>query len=221
MTGPSEKPVLSVFVIGDSISMQYGPYLERSLGPRFAYGRKRGEEAAMKDLDQPAGGNGGDSARVRSYMSANDVHGEIPHVDFLLVNCGLHDIKMKPDTNERQVDIDSYCENLEAIARLGTGLSEVMCWVRTTPCEDGIHNKPGMAFHRRRADLLEYNRAADAIMQRAGVPAIDLFSFTESLGLEAEDLYCDHVHFHEHVREKQAAFIAGWLQGYAASAWGR
>ena len=40
---------------------------------------------------------------------------------------------------------------------------------------------------------------------------IDLYTFTRNLG---PDLYCDHVHFHEHVREKQGAFVAGWVMGY-------
>jgi len=43
------------------------------------------------------------------------------------------------------------------------------------------------------------------------VPVIDLNTFTLNLGA---DLYCDHVHYHEPIREKQAAFIAGWLADY-------
>ncbi len=27
------------------------------------------------------------------------------------------------------------------------------------------------------------------------------------------DSCCDHVHFHEHVRQRQAAYIAGWVGG--------
>jgi len=30
-------------------------------------------------------------------------------------------------------------------------------------------------------------------------------------------LYCDHVHFHDSIREKQAAYIAGWLGAFADS----
>ncbi len=28
-------------------------------------------------------------------------------------------------------------------------------------------------------------------------------------------LYCDHVHFQDHIRQKQAAFVAGWLMAFA------
>ena len=54
-------------------------------------------------------------------------------------------------------------------------------------------------------------------MAAAGIPAIDLHGFTASIGPE---LYCDHVHFHEPVREKQAAFIAGWLMALICPAAG-
>ena len=45
-------------------------------------------------------------------------------------------------------------------------------------------------------------------MRRHDVPAVDLYGFTRTLG---PDLYADHVHFHAHIQERQAAFIAGWL----------
>ena len=85
-------------------------------------------------------------------------------------------------------------------------------WVRTTSCDEAVHNKPGMAFHRFAADVAAYNKAADEIMKAAGLPMIDLHTFTLNLG---KDLYCDHVHFHENIREKQGAFIAGWLVAFA------
>jgi len=44
-----------------------------------------------------------------------------------------------------------------------------------------------------------------------GSPVIDLYTFTSNLG---NDLYCDHVHFHDYIRRQQAAFIAGWLAGF-------
>ncbi len=89
-----------------------------------------------------------------------------------------------------------------------------LVWVRTTPCDEQVHNRPGMSFHRFAADCATYNRAADQIMTEAGVPALDLHTFTGNLG---PDIYCDHVHFHEHVREKQGAFIAGWLAAWQSA----
>ena len=53
-------------------------------------------------------------------------------------------------------------------------------------------------------------------MAAAGVPALDLFSFTRSL---EPDLYCDHVHFREEVRARQAAFIADGLVRWQREGW--
>jgi len=122
------------------------------------------------------------------------------------VNCGLHDIKTNPATGAKQVPLDQYRTNLRAIVAL---LGAKLIWIRTTPCDERVHNaRPGMEFFRYAADGLTYNQAADEIMAAADVPVIDLYTFTVNLGPE---LYCDHVHFHEAIREKQAAFIAGWL----------
>lgn len=59
-----------------------------------------------------------------------------------------------------------------------------------------------------------YNAVADRVMAAARVPCIDLYGFTCLLG---PDLYCDHVHFKEPIREKQAAFLAGWLARWSQS----
>ena len=63
-------------------------------------------------------------------------------------------------------------------------------------------------MHRFSADCRAYNAIADSVMRSRGVPCIDLYGFTHTLG---PDLYADHVHFHPHVQARQAAFIAGWL----------
>jgi len=203
----------SIFVIGDSISVQYGPYLSKYLEPFFVYHRKRGAEDAFANLDLPVGANGGDSSVVLAYLEANDRHSEIPYVDYLLVNCGLHDIKTNPESGTKQVDIDSYRRNLERIVSCSSSLCGEFVWIRTTPCDEAVHNKPGMEFHRYRSDCDAYNAVADGVMSERGVESIDLFSFTETLGPE---LYADHVHFPEHIQQKQAAFIAGWLIGHHA-----
>ncbi|HRJ43447.1 MAG: SGNH/GDSL hydrolase family protein [Caldilineaceae bacterium] len=204
-----DKPRL--YVIGDSISLQYGPYLEQYLAGRYAYARKTAEAEARLNLPNPQGDNGGDSSAVRAFL-AGLVEGGDWSADLLLVNCGLHDIKTDPITGRKQVEIDDYRANLEGIVALARQIGVPLVWVRTTPCDEAVHNaRPGMAFHRFAGDCVAYNAVADGVMAAAGVPSIDLHSFTASLG---SDLYCDHVHFHEAIREKQAAYMAGWLEGY-------
>jgi len=84
-------------------------------------------------------------------------------------------------------------------------------WVRTTPCDGAIHNARVKEFHRFAVDVERYNAAADEVMAQTRTPSIDLFGFTKNLGGE---LYCDHVHFMEPVRQQQGAFIAGWVLGW-------
>lgn len=199
-----------VYVIGDSISIHYGPYLERYLRGRFAYARKTGEEEALRNLDKPMGANGGDSSRVLAFLGALLAAGPW-EADMLLVNCGLHDIRTDPQTKQCQIGLGDYRRNLQAIVALCRQKGVTWAWMRTTPVDDAAHNKPGMTFFRYARDLETYNAAADEIMRAAGVPTLDLYSLTLNLG---GNLFCDHVHFHEPVREKQAAFIAGWLDGW-------
>lgn len=196
-----------LYIIGDSISIQYGPYLQRALAGSMAYARKEGETEALLNLDQPQGANGGDSSMVLAFLQGMQRHGGLA-ADLLLINCGLHDIKTNPQTGQRQVALDQYAANLRAIIDLVATMGPALVWIRTTPCDERIHNQPHMAFHRFAVDCDAYNAAADAIMKAAGVPMIDLYTFTCNLG---PDLYCDHVHFQEPVRAQQAAFIAGWL----------
>lgn len=197
----------SVYVIGDSISIQYGPYLEQYLQGLLGYSRKAGEDEALLDLDWPMGANGGDSAMVLAYLRARRKAGGID-ADILLLNCGLHDIKTDPTSGEKQVPLAKYQANLHEIVGIAADLRPRLVWVRTTPCDERIHNPKARSFHRFAADVVAYNEAADAIMRAAGVPVLDLYTFTHNLG---QDLYCDHVHFHDAVREKQAAFLAGAL----------
>lgn len=198
----------SLYVIGDSISIHYGPHLEKYLGGVMRYSRKEGNEEALLNLDHPVGANGGDSSMCLAFLQAKQRAGGID-ADMLLLNCGLHDIKTDPSTGKKQVPINVYRKNLYSIIDVLAGNAmPTLVWIRTTPCDEKVHNKPGMEFHRFSADCDAYNAAADAIMWEHNIPVIDLHTFTKNLGA---DVYCDHVHFHEHVREKQAAFIAGWL----------
>jgi lysophospholipase L1-like esterase len=208
---------MKIYVIGDSISLHYGPYLRAYLDGVMEYERKEGDEEALLNLDNPQGANGGDSGMVLSFLAAKARGGGID-ADRLLLNCGLHDIKTDPATGRQQVPLPQYEENLRAILNTVAGLRPKPIWIRTTPCDEAVHNRPHMNFHRFSADCRVYNQAADEIMKDAGVPVIDLHTFTLKLG---SDLYCDHVHFQDAIRKQQAAFIAGWLIAFAQYPGGR
>ena len=157
---------MNIFVIGDSISIHYGPALEAALkGLGIGYDRKTGMDAAQQDMNVGRGANGGDSAMVLAYLRQCASQGPAIAADTLLVNCGLHDIKTDPATGRRQVPIEAYRGNLEAIVMLATGaLARRMVWIRTTPCDERVHNARCSEFHRFAADCDAYNRAADAVM---------------------------------------------------------
>lgn len=202
---------MKFYVIGDSISIQYGPYLKQYVNGMMDYSRKEGEAEALLNLDKPQGANGGDSSMVLAFLQGLAKTGGV-RADVMLLNCGLHDFRRNPTTRALQIPIDAYERNLRDIIALVRGMGVRLIWMRTTPCDEAQHNKrPNMSFHRFAADCDAYNAVADRIMKEMAIPSIDLYTFTRNLG---PDLYCDHVHFHDHVRQKQGAFIAGWLNGY-------
>jgi hypothetical protein len=198
-----------LFVIGDSISMHYGPYLQQMLQGKFRYARKTGAEPAVKDCSQAVrDANGGDSQTVLEYVQAM-AKDESWLPDVLLLNCGLHDIKINPADETFQVPLENYKQNLKKIVQIAQDVGE-MIWVRTTPVNDQQHLKHCTSFIRRAAGVRAYNAAADEIMLDAGISTIDLNHFTVTLG---EGVYADHVHFNEDIMRLQAAYIAGFLNG--------
>ncbi len=198
----------SVFVIGDSISIQYGPSLEKALAGFFHYDRKRG---SLEDLDNPDGANGGDSSMVLEYLESRQKADPI-RADILVINCGLHDIKMPPDRDETQISQADYARNLRKILRIADEMKFYVVWVRTTPVIDAIHNSRCKAFRRTAADVAVFNSIADELMRERTV--IDLHTFSADFG---EAGFIDHVHFNEECRRAQGLFLAGALHGVWAA----
>jgi lysophospholipase L1-like esterase len=197
-----------IFVLGDSISIHYGPYLKQYLNGKMLYSRKGDIRKAEENLDVAQGANGGDSSNVCSYLESCAASGGI-NADILLLNCGLHDIKTSPETGEKQIPIEQYRKNLLKCIKLASEMKLHLIWIRITPVDDDIHNSRTEAFYRYSEDCDAYNRAADEIMNSADIPVIDLAAFTANL--DEKELFIDHVHFSEPVRKLQAAYIAGFL----------
>ncbi len=192
----------SLHVVGDSISMHYGPFLERFLRPWFRYSRKEGKAG---NLDNPEGANGGDSGMVLDYL--NECVAEGRRWEVLLLNCGLHDIKRYD--GRVQVGPEAYERNLRGIFERAHALAARLLWVRTTPVIDTIHNSRMADFQRFDADVERYNAIADRVALAAGAELIDLNTFTRALG--GDELFADHVHYTEAVQALQAAFLVGQI----------
>ncbi len=192
----------TLHVVGDSISIHYGPYLQAMLTEVMAYSRKT---APNGSLDDAGAANGGDSALVLAYLRTLQPDRRF---DVLLFNCGLHDIRRDLVTNQPQIATDDYVANLRDILVEGQRLAQRIIWVRTTPVIDERHNRLNASFRRFEDDVETYNALADRLMREQRVGIVDLHTFTRSLG---SNVYVDHVHFTAEVRAQQAAFIAGYL----------
>ena len=204
------RPRPRLLVIGDSISVHYAPYLEAFLRDRIECVTKEGGADALANLDVPLGTNWGDSTMVLDRLRTTRLL-DVCRADLALVNCGLHDVKRKVADGDCQVPLALYRENLEAVVEIFARSRTRMVWVATTPVDDQRHRAMMKDFARFDRDCVAYNAAAAQLMQAHDVPTIDLYEFTKSLGA---DVYCDHVHFVESVREKQAAHLAEWLAGW-------
>ncbi len=195
------------FVLGDSISIDYGSFLKSFISERLDYGRKGEEFYGKCDLNDLSI-NGRDSDCVLEYLKEAFSKGF--KTDIMLLNCGLHDVKTEPASGIRAVPEDRYAANLKEIAKILKSHSVKVFWVRISPVDDTIHNTRNSSFHRFNKYVTEYNNIADKIMREAGIPLIDLNSFTLKLGTP-ESIFRDHVHFIENVSRLQAAFIAGHI----------
>ena len=165
--------------------------------------KRKGDFPANVVAGEPNYDNGGDSRMVLEYLLAQK---EVLHNCVLLLNCGLHDIKISPDSGYKQIPLDQYTQNLKQITTFMQPIAQRVLWVNTTPVDDIQHRLLQTEFIRRNEDVLAYNQVAAQVMAEMNITTIDLYGFTKSL--EGE-LYCDHVHFLNSVTQLQAAFIAG------------
>jgi len=199
----------TIHVIGDSISIRYGPYLERYISPFLDYSRK-GEKIGK--IVNPEGDNGGDSSQMLMYID-RCIHQDA-HWDMVIINCGLHDVRAF-DRSRYQVSVADYERNLNAIFDAASNITDRIVWVRTTPVIDERHNSLQDEFKRYNADIESYNAIADRIVADRQIWSIDLYTFTRSLG--GAEIYADHVHFTPEISNLQGAFIAGHVLGLFGS----
>lgn len=192
----------SIHIVADSISMHYGPYLERYIKPFFHYSRK---ESTIGDLVNPEGQNGCDSKMVLNYL--NKCVDQKMRWQFLIINCGLHDIRFA--NGGHQTDINIYRSNLFKILKIANKISNNIIWLRTTPVIDELHNTIREDIKRYNCDVEMYNKVADIVMNDNGFFVIDLYAFCKCLG--GAETYKDHIHFTDEARNLQGAFISGYL----------
>ena len=197
----------TIFLLGDSIAFYYKDYLGDYLKDRYLLLTRDGKEEAARNLNNPVGTNSGDSGMVLNYIR-NEYRNNRINYDYFLFNCGLHDIKTDPETKKKLVSTDEYKRNLEQVLDIMEERKVKAVWITTTPVDDFTHNSRVKEINRFGKDVIEYNAIALEIMSNRKIPVIDLYLFTNNLGIGA---YCDHVHYTKEVTALQAAYISGAL----------
>ncbi len=181
----------SVFVIGDSISLDYHKFMKDLLLEKAAY---------SSDIFSATGV---DSTQVLEYLNKIDEEGK--KYDILLINFGLNDIKRNHNNLKKQVDKDKYEENLKKILEIGHEIANNIYWINSTPIDNDLHNQSTLRSYRYDWDVKEYNRIADKVMDENNVSVIDLYDYTKSC--DSGNLYRDYIHFNDDISAKQAEFI--------------
>lgn len=197
-----------LLLLGDSISLHYGPYLAAYLKDTFAYYTKDGREEALADINNPVQANCGDSGMLLQYLK-EITDGKALDYDMVVLNCGLHDIKRTLPEKALQITPDAYEKNLREIFHIGKSRGIKMVFVTTTPVDDERHNSrsiPNWGTMRCDEDVRSYNQIACRIAETEKVSVIDLYGFTKNIDSEK---YIDHVHYCEDLRKLQAAYLAG------------
>lgn len=202
----TNKPI-KIFLIGDSISIQYYPYLKEYVKGYAIIDRKEDDGKALKNLEVPMGANGGDSKMVLNYLKLKLKEPNFKP-DYLLLNCGLHDIKHDIKTDTIQISESEYRSNLTEIFRLLKRKKIKPIWINTTWVDDSIHNTKSKAFKRYNTDVLRYNQIADEVCKKGNIPIIDLYSFSKNMG---PDKFKDHVHYVQEAQKAQAKYIADFI----------
>lgn len=105
--------------------------------------------------------------------------------DLIHFNWGLHDLKYI--NGVKQVPLDAYKKNLEALVVRMKKTGATLIWCSTTPVP------PGCSPPRRNEDVLAYNEAAAAIMARRDVATNDLYTFANERLAEIQNKA--NVHF--------------------------
>lgn len=208
MDQPSKR---SVFVLGDSISVQYGEFLKPMLADRYEYRVKDAQGDAYANLDIPQGTSGGDSRMVLDYLSNAKNQSKL-QANLALINCGLHDIKTQPGQTQTQIPLPQYEKNLRDLIAIYQEIDVPLAWIATTHSIDAIHNTRSKGFHRSAKDNETYHQLAVKLMREHGVPIVDLRHYTAKLG--GEEIFRDHVHYPPEVCKQQACFLAGWINAW-------
>lgn len=188
-----ENKVKNMLVIGDSISIGYTPFLEKSLAPDVAVTHNPG--------------NGGSTVRgvenIEKWLDNRQW-------DIILFNFGLHDLVHKDQENKYDVvngkisvSLEEYRKNLEIIVAKLRETTAELYFVTTTVVPE---NSPG----RKVEDPAKYNAVALEVMKKSGIKVIDLY--TASLTIHPQNSKPGNVHYTPEGYRQLASYIMNELR---------
>lgn len=174
----------NIFLIGDSTRLDAEPDLVGKLGERYL--EKLGERYRISSPPQSCES----SVHVKDNICTLI---DDSQVDILHINCGLHDLRMDPDSKEYVTPLKEYQNNLEQIFVALDKLDIKVIWATTTPIIESWHNakKPWLRFQR---DITAYNKVSIAVAKNHGAHINDLYTHLTNKGLDSL-LFSDGVHF--------------------------
>lgn len=172
---PKEAPSRPrVLILGDSISIGYGPLVEEALRdvafvtrPKTAQGKAEncaGTTNALVHLDR--------------WLAAEGGKWDVIHFNF-----GLHDLKRvvpssgagsNDPSHPRQAEPEKYKEQLEKIVEKLERTGARLIFATTTPVPPG-----GVRPHRDVEDPARYNRIALEVLKGKDIAVNDLYSFSQ------------------------------------------
>ncbi len=147
----------NVLIVGDSVSMQYTPCVQKQLAGKANVFR--------------IPGNGGPVARG---LSSFDRWIGKDKWDIIIFNFGLHDSKYQGWDRANKVKYSSpekYREELDQMVKKLIKTNAKLIWVSTTPIPEGAKTNDKGAS-------IVFNKAAEEIMKKNNIPIIDLYSLT-------------------------------------------
>lgn len=183
-----ENKVKNLLVIGDSISIGYTPFLEKSLAPDIIVAHNPG--------------NGGSTVRgvenIEKWLDNRQW-------DIILFNFGLHDLVHKDQENKYDVvngkisvPLEEYRKNLEILVAKLRETTATLYFVTTTVVPE---NSAG----RKVKDPAKYNAVAQEVMKKNGIEVIDLY--TASLTIHPQNSKPGNVHYTPEGYEQLASYI--------------
>ncbi|MBN2152337.1 MAG: SGNH/GDSL hydrolase family protein [Candidatus Lokiarchaeota archaeon] len=192
------KRLPRILLIGDSIRMRYAPLVAKSL-----------EDVAKVVVIKE---NCEDSAKVLANVHKwlRKAGPDQPRV--IHFNSGLHDVKRAYGSERRQQPPEAYVDNLRrVVAALRAGSGARLVWATTTPVIFQRHHaKKG--FDRFEEDVMEYNRAALALMEELQIPVDDLYGVIMRHGKERA-IGEDGVHMTDEGNRALADAVSAYLRG--------